>query len=546
MVKIKILSLLICILMCGFSGYAEDIFDLSVEDDRDISMVVGEISVIKVSYPTRVSVRNPEIADTVDVTDNEIIIVGKQFGDTVLRVWDRSGEKKYYITVYGQDLEKTRERLETLINKQLGLRDIYFKINEATGKVMIMGEVTPEEKANLEKVLSSFYNFQGKSNQIENLVSTKKESKMVEIDCQILEINKDELDNLGIKWQEFMQFREEPYSAPEDTDEGVQTTLQTVAPMHGLWSLSRWSRDAFHYKINMLLRRNKGKVLSRPKLLCLSGEEAKLTVGGEVPYVTASTTNASGTGVSIQYKDYGVILTLRPVVLKDNQIMLNIGTEISEIDWVNAITIQEIRVPAFIKREADTVVNVSSGDTVFLGGLIQNEESKNVDKLPALGSIPLLGALFRSKEFQNEQTELVITLTPVVRESKREEVVSVVPSAEQAGETYVKKIAVYPDYLQEDELLNDYILQLQKMIFNSLDYPRIARDAGWQGAVKIRMHINRYGELIDIGVKESSGYVSFDKNVIKTAKSLSPYPPFPFDTEVEDLWIDIPIVYKMD
>lgn len=525
------------------NNYSDDFLSLE-EPEREVRLIIGEVSVFNVLSPTRVSIRNPEIADISKVTDKEVVVVAKKVGETALTIWDKQGEKVFYIIVYPQDLERVRQKLIKLINKNLGIDSVYYKNNEATGKVMIMGEVTALEKEQIERVLAEFFDEAGKSYLIDNLLTIKKESKMVEIECQVLELNKTELDRLGIKWMEFLQLREEPYTAPTGTSVGVETTLNKVKPWKALWPVHLMSRDALQGKINFLVRENKAKILSRPKLLCLSGQEAKLTVGGEVPYVSASTTNQTGTGVEIEYKDYGVILTLRPEVLKDDNILLNIGTEVSELDWANAITVSGINIPAFTTRKADTSLNIVSGDTVFIGGLIKNEESNNVDKLPALGNIPILGTLFRSKEFQNKQTELVITLTPSIRESKSE--------PKRLSETKVvpqekpRKLAIYPEYLQEEAVLNNYILEIQKIIFSSLDYPRLAEEAGWQGTVKLKIHLSSDGEVIDIRVSESSGYVSFDNNVVNVVKSLSPYPPFPPSLELKDLWIDIPIVYKMD
>jgi len=109
-----------------------------------------------------------------------------------------------------------------------------------------------------------------------------------------------------------------------------------------------------------------------------------------------------------------------------------------------------------------------------------------------------------------------------------------------------EKLKVEPRYLEKEAALNHYILEVQKIIFQSLDYPRLAQEAGWQGAVKIKLHLNSGGELLGVKISESSGYLSFDDNVLKIAESLSPYPPFPSDIELKDLWINIPIVYKID
>ena len=541
----KILSIFV-LLAFSFTvvpgNYARDFLSLN-EEDQEIKLVVGEVSVFQAVSPQRVSIRNPEVADISKVADKEVVVIAKQVGETALTIWDKNGEKVFYIIVYPQDVERVKEKLERLINQDLGINNAYYKVNGTSGKVMVMGEVTALEKEQVDKVLSLYYTDSGKSSLIDNLLTFKEEHRMVEIDCQILELNKNDLDKLGVKWPEYLQIREEPYVAPTDS-EGVVTTLNRTAPWSKLWPMHEFSRDALTARIDILVRRNKAKILSRPKLLCLSGNESKLVVGGEVPYVSASTTNDSGTGVDIEYKDYGVILTLNPTVLNDDKIKMNVSTEVSELDWANAITVSSINVPAFLKRQANTSLNVVSGDTIFIGGLIKNEEANNIDKIPALGNLPILGALFRSKQFQNDQTELVITLTPIIRESKKESERQDVLEPEKKARS--NKPAIFPDYLEKEVTLNNYILNIQKRVASSLNYPRIAEEAGWQGTVKLKLHLGYDGEVIDAKVSESSGYVSFDNDVIDMAKAIGPYPPFPSNIQLQDLWIDIPIVYKMD
>jgi pilus assembly protein CpaC len=510
--------------------------------DNEITLVVGEVSVFRFDSLDRVSIRNPQVADISKVTGDEVVIVAKQVGDTVLSVWEGGEKKEFFINVHPQDLDRVKEKLKGLINKQLGISSVYFKKNEASGKIMVRGEVTEVQKEHIEQALASFYGATGESNLIDNMLTIREEDRMVEIECQILELSKTDLDKLGIKWQEFLTIGEGNLT-------GAGTSLsrnyiKSGVPWMGMWDMDVWSRTGLGARIDMLVREGTAKILSRPKLLCLSGKEAELTVGGEIPYVSATATNVVGTGLEIEYRDYGVILNLQPQVLEDDKLVLNVAAEISELDWDNGITVADIKIPAFTKRQADTIVNMVSGDTVFLGGLIENKESENIDKLPALGDIPILGALFRSKEFRNAETELVITLTPIIKTSRKEGQAQEVIESERKD--LPSQLTVYPHYLQDQAALNEYVLSVKRMIYNSLDYPRLAREAGWQGVVKLKLHLNYDGELLGIKVSQSSGYVSFDNAAINVAKSISPYPPFPASVEVEDLWIDVPVVYKLD
>jgi pilus assembly protein CpaC len=360
---------------------------------------------------------------------------------------------------------------------------------------------------------------------------------MVEIEARILELNKNDLDSLGVQWMQSLQIRQEPYRFPEDTSNGgVTTTLNIQKKWTAAWGMGKWSRDALTAKINLLIERGHGKELSRPKLLCLSGEEAKLTVGGEVPYLSGSTTGTAGTSSTVSYKEYGVILKIRPIVsVNGKKIYASMRAEVSALDLVNSITVNAVRVPAFTTRIAETVLNLRSGDTVFIAGLIKGKDSEIIDKFPFLNNVPVLGELFKSKDFKNEQTELVITLTPkvVVSEDKEE--------IKEKEVTDKKDIELYTGIIPDS--LQDYITTVKNQIKDNIVYPAGLLNTGWEGMVVLKLNIKYSGDLKDVQVTKSSGHRLFDIEAVKLVKSLT-FAPFPPDAGIEELKIDIPIVYR--
>ena len=194
MLKKLFLKIVICVFLITSQSLAFPQFlDLSEIGD-EIFLVVGGIQVLEVYFPKRVSVRNPEIADIDSVSDKEIILVAKQAGSTSLTIWDREGERTYYITVYAQDPDALSKRLSRAINKRLGIGEVYFKKNDATGKVMVIGEVTAAEKEQIEKILLPFVE------SIDNLLVVGEASQMVEVDCHILELTKSFSEVFGLDW----------------------------------------------------------------------------------------------------------------------------------------------------------------------------------------------------------------------------------------------------------------------------------------------------------------------------------------------------------
>jgi pilus assembly protein CpaC len=149
-------------------------------------------------------------------------------------------------------------------------------------------------------------------------------------------------------------------------------------------------------------------VLAEPNLTALSGETASFLAGGEFPIPISQGNNA----ISIEYKQYGVGLAFTPIVLGDGRISMRVRPEVSQLSDAGAVTLGTYRVPALITRRAETTVELGSGQSFMIAGLLQNTGNNSVDKTPFLGDLPVLGALFRSTKFQRQETELVVIVTP--------------------------------------------------------------------------------------------------------------------------------------
>ncbi len=534
MLRKLFLRILICTFLVTSQSLAFPQF-LDLEEISDeVFLVVGEIRVIEVYAPKRVSVRNPEIVDIDSASSREIILVAKMAGNTTLTVWDKEGEKTFNIAVYAQDPDALRRKLERTINERLRIKEVYFRKNDANGKVMVIGEVTALEKAQVDIILAPF------SNSIDNLLVVGEPSQMVEVDCHILELTKSFSKVLGLEWPGTSG------TSPTSLTEVTNPAVATADKLREIFRVVDFTRPAIDIELMAAINEGKGKILAKPKLLCLSGEEASFLVGGEIPVVTATSTSDGDTvAEDVEYKEYGVKLNIQPVVLEDDDIKLNLTTEVKELSTEGQYTrADNTTVRAFATRNTSTVLRLRPGQAVVISGLFKDKVTKDdINKVPGLGDIPILGAMFRSKDYQDNQTELVISLVPRLINTKKKKDNIIVVKEESSSR---RKLRVEPRYLEEEAALNYYILEVQKTIFQSLNYPRLAREAGWQGAVKIKLHINNEGELLGAKISESSGYLSFDDNVLKVAESLSPYPSFPPNIELKDLWIDVPIVYEMD
>ena len=154
--------------------------------------------------------------------------------------------------------------------------------------------------------------------------------------------------------------------------------------------------------------------LAEPNLVALSGDTASFQAGGQIPVPIAVTSGIGVATPTIEFKDFGVLLRFRPTVLNSGVINLSINPEVSELDFTNAVTISGTTIPAITRRTATTTVELRDGQSFAIAGLLQADNNRNISQLPWLGSLPVLGALFRSSAYQKNETDLVIIVTPVL------------------------------------------------------------------------------------------------------------------------------------
>lgn len=172
--------------------------------------------------------------------------------------------------------------------------------------------------------------------------------------------------------------------------------------------LMNFSKANIGLNLGVLEGAGMARVLAEPSLLAISGQSANFLAGGEVP-IPVSQGNGS---TSIEYKSYGVGLTVSPTILENDRIVLKVAPESSELDYANAVTLQSVSVPALTIRKADTTIELGDGESFVIGGLVSQNTSSSVNRVPFLSEIPILGMLFKRQEFSRKERELVIVVTP--------------------------------------------------------------------------------------------------------------------------------------
>ncbi|MEL0028727.1 MAG: type II and III secretion system protein family protein, partial [Perlucidibaca sp.] len=232
----------------------------------------------------------------------------------------------------------------------------------------------------------------------------------VQVDIRFVELSRSRLREMGVRLarngSNFL-FGSNNVNF-SDTDQLFKIPVSS-SPFNILWGDSS---ARLGVAIDMLEQKGYAYTLSRPSLVAMSGQSATFLAGGEVPILVPQSGGGSTSAITVEYKEFGVRLSVSPTVLSKNQITLKVAPEVSELDYTNAVTLQGSTIPALRVRRTDTTLSMADGESFVISGLVSRSMRNNADKLPGLGDIPVLGAFFRSTSFDSEDSELLMIVTP--------------------------------------------------------------------------------------------------------------------------------------
>jgi len=531
-------STLVCLFSLTVNLQADQLDEFDYIQTDEVRMIKGELVTVKVNSMTRVSITDPSVADIVDADSNELLLVGKTVGNTALFIWDEDGKQTIMVYVFNQNLNVVKNRIQKLLNSA-DIHEVELQTNEQEGKVVILGDL-PEYKRDLfEQIVGQF------DEDTINMVGEEVIDDLIEIDMQITELNTTLSKSLGVDWATGGTSG----IAPVYTEE-IPTFDGRIRDFFKIGHFSRTGQ--LTAAINALIVEGKARVLSKPKLVVISGEEASFLVGGEVPIRTTTFSDTGSSQENVEFKSFGISMTITPTIIRERiDIIMNL--EVSEIDSSTASSIAET--VAFSTRSASTHLYLDDGQTIILAGLIKHTESESVTKIPFVSDIPLFGLLFRSRSnpVADRDEELVIALTPHIlthRNSTDKKGMSGSRGQAVSQQEFRSRRFSYQkpasSYMGIPKEMTRYVYDVQEKISQAIVYPSEARRYGWEGTVKVRMLILNDGTLAFALVKESSGREVFDEVALNTTKQLAPFMAFPSDTDLQELSITIPIVYSLD
>jgi pilus assembly protein CpaC len=242
-------------------------------------------------------------------------------------------------------------------------------------------------------------------------------SQTVQVEVKIVEFNKRVLKQAGLNLFStapnkhgfsFGVFSPSSLTSASFEPNGVIRGEMTSPLAQAFGLLLNFGKANIGLNLGLLEGNGLARVLAEPTLVALSGQSANFLAGGEIPVPIAQ-----GLGTtSIEYKPFGIGLTVSPTVLSNQRIVLKVAPEASDLDYTNAVTLSGVAVPAITTRRADTTVELGDGESFVIGGLVSRTTTSSVDKVPMLGDLPVLGTVFKRQDYQQSERELVIVVTP--------------------------------------------------------------------------------------------------------------------------------------
>jgi len=401
---------------------------------RVIDIAVGSQKQIATGHVLqRVAVGDPTVADvlwlkSMSGASGGLLLVGKSAGRTEMMVWERgqTAPRTYTINVttlaarelLGSDTPEVNVLGRTaVITGSAATMESHQRAvavaNESVAKAgstsdVPAGSVGKNSAGQNDSAPDPFAAGGAKDGTVLD-ASTIATSPVVQVDVKVVEFSKTVLKEAGFNLFTHSNAFAFGTFAPSALTSYTGGAVTTTSPISSAFNLIANVRSlGLFANLSLLESNNLARVLAEPTLVALSGQSASFLAGGEIPIPVPQ---SLGT-ISIVYKPYGIGLTVTPTVLGSQRIALKVAPEASQLDFQHALTINGISVPAITTRRADTTVELGDGESFVIGGLIDRETASNVDKVPLLGDLPVIGAFFKTLQYTQNDRELVIIVTP--------------------------------------------------------------------------------------------------------------------------------------
>jgi pilus assembly protein CpaC len=391
---------LLAIIGSGFSMIAA-----ASEDDQAVSILHRQSQILRAPWKVaRVAITDPLVADVQVLTPEQILIQGLEIGTTDIILWNEDEtqilQKQINVVLDVETLQKTLGRL-------FPTSELY--VSQSSESLVVKGHHKNVVHA------TQLQDFLADSGLLYMDMTDVSGVQQVQLQVRVAEVSKVGLQSLGVSWLQ----RGNDFSTGISPGGGLGTAGDILGggaatlSGSGLTAVGILPRADIAFFLDALAENQYLRLLANPTLVALSGEEAGFLAGGEfpVPVVQDSGGGDGGSSISIEWKEYGVRLMFRPIVLGDGTIRLVVAPEVSELDYNNGTTVNGTSVPGILARKAETTLELNSGQSFAMAGLLSSSSTATNSSIPGMGSLPVIGPLFRSVRYQNKETELMILVT---------------------------------------------------------------------------------------------------------------------------------------
>lgn len=368
-----------------------------------VNVLVGQSRLLTFDRPIeRFSVSNPEIAEAVLVTSNQVVVNGKAFGQINFIAWEKGSSRFVVFDVYVRtNLSLIDSQIRALFPKD----DI--RLSQANGSVVLSGNVSDPKIATHAEAVVQAAGFKT----VNLLESPVKSAIQVQLQVRVAEVSRNRMRELGTSYA----YQSSPGSGGYLNSGTGPSSLGEVAGglltgnIANSLNLFVMGGNTLAF-IRALQQQGALRALAEPNLIAMSGQEASFLAGGEYPVPVVQSGGERST-VTIIFKEYGVRLNFKPTIIDEDHIRLELEPEVSTLDFANGVKFEGFSIPALRTRRARTGIELRDGQSFALAGLLDNNETQTLSKVPGVGDIPILGNLFRSKQFQRNESELMFIVT---------------------------------------------------------------------------------------------------------------------------------------
>jgi pilus assembly protein CpaC len=379
-------------------------------EPQTLHLLVGRSLVItSPSRIKRVSLADPEIAEAIVVSPTQVLVNGRKPGGVSLLVWDEADQSQAFEVSVDIDVLSLSQKIHEVFPAE----DIH--IDTSKESVILTGKISSAAVA--DKILEVVKG------------ATPKVTSMMEVpimaNAQILlqvrfaEVDRSAVDQFGINFLSLPGAKNvgsvgtQQFAPPQLTNQ-TNGTGSSAFSLSDLLNVFLFRPDInLAVTIKALQDNNLLQILAEPNLLTQSGKDASFLAGGEFPYPVPQSGGGSGyTTITIQFKEFGVRLNFTPTFMADGMIHLKVKPEVSSLDYTNALTIQGYVIPALSTRRVESEMDLQDGQSFAIAGLVDNRLTKQLDKIPWIGDVPILGKLFQSHNYNSSKSELLVLVTP--------------------------------------------------------------------------------------------------------------------------------------